>query len=556
MIANQARLPSLIQPRAPTFILIAVFVLVYVIAARLGLTFAVVGSTVTLVWPPSGLSLFALLRYGHRLAPGVFLGAFIANASTGLPFEHSALIAVGNTGEALIGYFLLARVVRFRRNLSERRDIFALFFCAGCGATIFAATLGALATVLANYATGDEFFRVLVTWWLGDMMGILVIAPFLLVASEQPFPRMSSFMAGEAGALAALVAALSYNIFGRPELAGQGYYPAALAVFPFLIWGALRFYHWGAVSVTLIVSAIAIEGTASGTGPFAVSSSVDSLIGWCAFANILGVTGLLLAALRAEQQRDSMALQQAHEVLESRVVERTEELVDAYARLARSLEVRSRLECDLVRVTEAQQKRIGQELHDGLGQYLTSLSFLAASLAERLKGHEIEGALAERIREMLGEAISTTRQVAQGLYPVLLESGGVIVAIGELLKTTQMATQVRCEFLADIEEPRFNPLVGINLYRFAQEAIANAIRHSKATRLSVHFSRTEGEYILRVSDNGVGISDQEIARPSGLGLQSLRQRANLLGGKFEIHPDKPGGTTVSIRYPAMGNVLP
>lgn len=528
----------------------------YVVSAKLGLAFSVVGNTVTLVWPPSGIALVALLLFGYRLAPGIFLGAWIANALTGLPIEQSGLIALGNAGEALAGTFLLKRFSVFRTDLSRRRDVFALFFLAACVATSVAATVGAFVLVWGSVVDFSGFFIVWISWWLGDMMGILVIAPFLLVCMEHPWrlPRPQQLLEGMLLLLSVIV--VSYNVFGTPELAGQGYYPAALAVFPFLIWGALRFDHWGAVTVTLLVSMIAIWGTSNGTGPFAVASTFDSLIGWCAFANIVAVTGLLLAALRAERRRDQAALQKAHEELEQRVVSRTSELVSAYSRLAKAMAERCQLEADLIRASEMQQKKIGQELHDGLGQHLTSMSFFAATLAENLgrRGAQ-EAEQAERIHQMLTEAIAMTRGIAHGLYPVAMESRGLVSAIKQLLERTQAAAGIDCSFGSDIREPDFSSLVAINLYRFAQEAIANVVRHSGAKRLSITLEQVEKDYVLAISDDGIGIDIHSATQGKGIGIHSLRQRANLLGGKFKLEPGSQRGTVVSIRYPIQEKVL-
>lgn len=526
-------------------------------SARLGLAYSVVGNTVTLVWPPSGIALVALLLFGYRLAPGIFLGAWIANISTGLPIELSAMIALGNVGEALAGTFLLTRFTDFRTNLSRRRDIFSLFFLAACAATSVAATVGAFVLVWGRVVDFSGYFTVWISWWLGDMMGILVIAPFLLVCMEHPWclPKPGQIIEGMLLLLSVIL--VSYNVFGIPELTGHGYYPAALAVFPFLIWGALRFDHWGAVTVTLVVSAVAIWGTSTGTGPFAVASTFDSLIGWCAFANIVAVTGLLLAALRAEQRRDQAALRKAHEELEQRVASRTSELVSAYSRLARAMTERCRLEADLIRVSEIQQKKIGQELHDGLGQHLTSLSFFAATLSENLGRQESkEASQAERIHQMLTEAIAMTRGIAHGLYPVAMESRGLVAAIKQLLERTQSAAGIDCSFESDIDEPNFSSLVAINLYRFAQEAIANVVRHSGAKRLSISLAEAEKDFVLSISDDGVGIDFDTATQGKGIGIASLRQRANLLGGKFDLTPGQQRGTVVSIRYPREGNVLP
>lgn len=523
--------------------------LAYFVSAQAGLAFAVVGNTVTLVWPPSGIALVAILILGYRMALGVFGGAFLANILGGLSPLLAAGIAMGNTGEALIGALLLFHVAKFRCDLRRRKDIFALIFLAAVGSTMISASFGSLTLVLGNIVEPAGYPQVWLKWWLGDMMGILVVAPLLLVfcLHQRRFPKGREL--AEAVILVGAVVAISYASFGTPELAGHGYYPASLAVFPFVIWGALRFGHWGAVGVTSIIATLAIWGTSQGSGPFAVASMVDSLVGWCAFANILAVTGLLLAASRAEQLHDQAALQQARELLEQRVLERTQDLASVNRQLSREIAERRRLESNLIKVSELQQKSIGQELHDGLGQHLTSLAFLGAGLAQSLQRQGLpESGPAERIVHLLNDAIRMTHEIAKGLYPVALDSRGLPEALEQLVAGTRAASHLDCAFRTDLNGTSFDPLLAINLYRFAQEAISNVIKHSRARRLWVDLLAIDGHRQLSISDDGIGIDVPQLESRGGIGIHSLRHRANLLDGRFDIRRNEHGGTSVSVTY--------
>lgn len=523
--------------------------LAYFLAAQAGLAFSVVGNTVTLVWPPSGIALVAILILGYRMALGIFAGAFLANILGGLPPLLAASIAVGNTGEALIGALLLFHVAKFRCDLRRRKDIFALISLAAVGSTMISASFGSLTLVLGNVVAPAGYPQVWLKWWLGDMMGILVVAPLLLVACRHRRVLPQGRELAEAAVLAAAIVGISHAIFGTPELAGHGYYPAALAVFPLVIWGALRFGHWGAVGATSIISTLAIWGTSQGSGPFAVTSMVDSLVGWCAFANILAVTGLLLAASRAEQQRDQAALEQARDHLEQRVLERTQDLACVNRRLSREIAERRRLESTLIKVSELQQKSIGQELHDGLGQHLTSLAFLGAALAQSLQRlGRAESEQAELIVRLLNDAIRMTHEVAKGLYPAALDSRGLPEALEQLVEGTRSASDLDCVFRTDLQGITFDPLMAINLYRFAQEAISNVIKHSQARRLWVDLLEVDGQRHLSISDDGIGIEPSLLELSDGIGIHSLRHRANLLDGRFDIRRNEHGGTSVSITY--------
>ncbi|WP_232291486.1 MASE1 domain-containing protein [Polaromonas sp. JS666] len=515
--------------------------------------YAVVGSTVTLVWAPSGIALAALLAYGYRLSFGVALGAFLANAWTGIPLAASAVIAMGNTLEALVGAFLLVRLVRFRNALDRRRDVFALIVLAAIFSTMLSASVGVATLALGGIVSFGEYAAVWLKWWLGDMMGVLVVTPPLLLWLSHSRPVLSPLKAVEALCLVAALVLVSHKIFGAPELAGHGYYPASLAVFPFVIWGALRFGRWGASLVTLVVSVLAIWGTTQGTGPFVVDQPVDSLVRWCAFAIVVAVTGLLLAASVAEQRRAQADLKSSHDGLEQRVKERTQAIADINADLRREMAARRRLEKALIRVSEEQQQAIGRELHDGLGQHLTGLALFSATLQQKLHERaQPEAEAARRIVELVNQATAMTRSVARGLYPAALEVGGLSAALEQLAEYTRSLQGMACVFRCGADVQVRDPLVAINLYRVAQEAVNNAVKYSQANHLRIDLTRVEDRHRLAISDDGIGADPERIWHGQGLGMHSMRYRASLLGGTFAIERNAHRGTTVAVMYPDQG----
>ena len=538
--------------RVGFFVRLISVALLYFVAAQIGLMFAVVGNTVTLVWPPSGIALVATLVFGYRIAFGIALGAFLANAWTGLSIILSAGIAVGNVLAALAGVFLLQRLAHFRNTLDRRRDVFALIILAAIGSTMISALVGAATLTLGGIVSFGDYTSVWLKWWLGDMMGVLVVAPLLLVWRTHSRVSFSSLKILEAASLFATLLVVSYLIFATPELAGHGYYPASLAVFPFVIWGALRFDHWGATLVTGIISLLAIWGTTQGVGPFAVGSPVDSLVGWCIFVNVVAVTGLLLATASSEQRRARAEIKSAHDELEQRVRERTDALSQLNVSLQQEMVKRERLEAALIQVSEAQQRSIGRELHDGLGQNLTSIAFFGATLQQKLDEQaRPEAAAAQRFVELVNQSIDMTRRVARGLYPAGMESEGLAAALEQLADNTRVLKGISCVLHADPAARVSDPLVAINLYRLAQEAINNAVKHSQASHLRIDLACVDGNHRLSVSDDGIGFDPECIEQSQGLGMHSLRARARLLGGALEIERNTQGGTTVAVIYSAQ-----
>lgn len=525
--------------------------LLYFAAAKSGLLFAVVGSTVTLVWPPSGIALVAILAFGYRITFGIALGAFLANAWTGLPLLLATGIAIGNTLEALTGAFLLRHVAHFRNTLDRRRDVFALIILAATCSTTISAFIGVVTLILGDVVSSGEYAKVWLKWWLGDMMGVLVVAPLLLIWLTHSRPVPSWRKTVEATVLFATLLVLSHKIFDSPELAGHGYYPASLAVFPFVIWGALRFDQWGAAFVTGTISVLAIWGTSQGTGPFVIGSPVDNLIGWCIFVNVVAVTGLLLAASSIEHHRSHADIKSARDELEQRVRQRTDELAQINAVMKQEMEQRIHLEGKLIRLEERQLQQLGRELHDGLGQQLTSIAFFTATLQQQMKEQKhAEGSTAQRIAELVNQAIDIVRTTSLSLYPVALESSGLPAALKQLAESTHLLKGISCDFRTDPQLKVDDPLAALNLYRIAQESVNNALKHSHASYIWIEFGQqADGHHRLAIIDNGVGFEPSKIVE--GMGLRNLRYRANLLAGDLSIDGNPEGGTTVSVNYPVQ-----
>ena len=265
-------------------------------SAKLGLSLAFATSSVTAVWPPTGIALAALVLWGTSVWPGVALGAFLANAWTGVPLVTVLGITCGNTLEAVVGAVLLCRVARFRPSLERVRDVLALVALAAVVSTAIAATIGVTSLVVGDEVSIDAFGSVWRVWWLGDMGGDLLVAPLLLACvAYWPFHRLPGRM-GEAVLLAAAVIGLSIFVFSRET-------NLAYVVFPLLVWAALRFWQPGATAASLAVAGIAVYFTANGEGPFLRSNPDDSLLLAQTYFGVTGITVLLLAAVITERRR-------------------------------------------------------------------------------------------------------------------------------------------------------------------------------------------------------------------------------------------------------------
>jgi integral membrane sensor domain MASE1 len=283
------------QRRDRTGVLIGwmiVIAAVYFGAAKLGLALAFTTPNVTAIWPPTGIALAALVLGGRRLWPGVALGAFLANVTTDVPLYTTLGITVGNTLEAVVGALLLQRV-GFDPALRRLRDIIALAVLAGLVSTAIAATIGVASLSLGN-ELNDSAASVWRVWWLGDLGGNLLVAPFILVAvTHWPYREVLGHPL-EAAVLFAVLIGVSLVAFGTGVA-------LAYLVFPILMWIAFRFWQPGATAGALVVAVIAVAYTADGQGQFIEPSEDDSLLLAQTFAGIVGLSALIMATITSER---------------------------------------------------------------------------------------------------------------------------------------------------------------------------------------------------------------------------------------------------------------
>jgi signal transduction histidine kinase len=201
------------------------------------------------------------------------------------------------------------------------------------------------------------------------------------------------------------------------------------------------------------------------------------------------------------------------------------------------------LEREVLEVGEREQRRIGQDLHDGLCQHLTGTALASQVLAERLPAGAPLRADARRLVELIEGGITLARGIAKGLYPIQMQSDGLMLALENFTANTSDMFGISCRFECPVPVLIENPSTAAHLYRIAQEAVSNAIRHGRATDVEVLLEETDAGIRLRVSDNGVGVPDPLPAH-DGMGLRTMADRASSIGGQFTIHPGMMGGAEV------------
>jgi integral membrane sensor domain MASE1 len=284
----------------------------YYLSAKLGLLLAVVGDQVTPLWPPTGIVLACLLLHGPSCWPGITAGAFLANLALGPTVPAVVVIAAGNTLAPLVAWYLLTRV-DFRVQIDRLKDAVALVFLGALCPMLISATVGAGTLLLWGKVHGGGFWGAWLVWWAGDAMGVLVLAPVLLVARLTKWtfraPLVKWFEA----------AVLPVAAIGVMVGANLSSTPLFFMSFPVLVWAALRFQLRGAAPCALLVSIIASIGAVRGAGPFAELDLVEKMVTLHAFNASAALTALLLAAVTTERKQALYAVQHAVEQLSTAI---------------------------------------------------------------------------------------------------------------------------------------------------------------------------------------------------------------------------------------------
>jgi diguanylate cyclase (GGDEF)-like protein len=274
---------------------------VYYLAAKVGLRFAFINSSVTTIWPPAGIALAAIVLFGYRVWPAILGAAFLANFTTTGNALPSIGIAVGNTAEGLLAAYLVNRFARGGRVFDRVGDILRFTVLAALLSTTIAATIGVLSLALGGLVSSAEAPRVWLTWWLGDAVGDIAVAPALILwIGVKVGPSWTREQLIEAIALLLVAVAVTYATFGG--VFPSRHYPLTVLLWPVMIWVAFRFGPREAATLMLVVSVIAISRTLNGVGPFSVYSQNESLVLLQVWTGITAVTSLVLAAVVAVQR--------------------------------------------------------------------------------------------------------------------------------------------------------------------------------------------------------------------------------------------------------------
>lgn len=515
----------------------------YAVTARAGLAFDAVSGFATLVWPPTGIAIAALLLFGNRLWPGVFLGAAIANLFTGAPVLAALGIAIGNTLEGLVGASLLSKTPRFELTLENGPSVLALLLVAII-APILSASIGVISLYLGHVIQESHVRATLTAWWIGDMVGAILVTPVILIWSrprKAPFPHRWWELAA---LTAALIVVSLMTFFGDHVPLFSTPFHQTNILLAALIWAVMRFGQRGAATAALGVSAMAVAATTVGRGPFVQEVLSAGLLSLQTFVAIIAATLLVFGAVTAER------MSAIHDATRARDEAAQANLAKSEFLAVMSHELRTPLNAIA---------GYAELLRDGV---YGSLNAQEVEAVQRIQKNEKQ--LLTLIDEVLGFVSAEKGELK--VETVDIPVAAAFDAVEPLIQPD--VERKHLEVKRDLGAPLMVHADPTSLKQILMSLLSNASKYTQDGGMITLGADREGASVrIWVRDTGAGISKTELHRVFepffqaergrtrrysgvGLGLTIARDLARRMDGELTIASEVGSGTTASIRLPA------
>jgi two-component system sensor histidine kinase UhpB len=506
----------MVMPRSGVFrdaTAVLLVALAYFVGTRIGFILTPGNQPVAVFWPPNAILLASFLLAPVRLW-GWFLIAlvpahFLAQLPLGVPPSTAFGWLIGNSGEALVGAALISHMGRRTAVFHSVRGVTRFLLFGFILAPLVTSFLDAAIVVGTNW--GSDYWRLWIMRLLSNMLAQVTIVPTIVVSGQralawrisEPRPRVWI----EAAALGISVVLVSLFVFRAAPLSRTNIPALIYLPLPLLLWAAMRFGPGGLSASLLAIALISIQNLMNGRGPFISTSPAESVLSMQVFLCMIGVPLLLLAAVTLEQRLTERSLR-----LTSRKV------IDAQ---------------------ERERQLIAQELHDDVAGTLTLAEIELDRMIAGERPQPPPAAL-NKLRNQLTAISQAIWELSHGLYPSNLEYLGLVHALKRMCADLADETQIEldCE-VTDIPE-RLPPDVSLCLYRVAQEALKNIVRHSQAKHASVRLLGNHQRLLLQIDDDGVGFNQSGVV--SGLGFSSMCERLKAVHGGVQIDSAPNQGT--------------
>ncbi len=524
----------------------------YVIVARAGLLFDAESGFATLVWPPTGIAIAVLLIVGRWMWPAILVGAVVVNVWTGAPIAVASGIAIGNTLEAVIAVSMLQRWPRFDSALADVRSVGGLVTVA-IAATTTSATVGVASLFAGGVVASAQLVETWRAWWVGDLLGALVVAPLLLTwRAGSPARSLRSLEAVAAGVL---LIAVSWLVFG-PTLAAVGPFQQLYAVIPILTWIAVRFGPRGAATATFIVAAIAIAATSLSVGPFARETLRGGLMALQVYVAFIAASFIVVAALASERARAAREAEQQRRELETAL--KSMQVAREHAEHA------SAVKTDFLRM-------VSHELRTPLATLLLQIERLKLELdvetdrRELVTGMHAQG---RRLHHLIDGLLDFAR-IQSGRLELRVESADPIRLVTDCadeLRPLAEANRLGLDLETTAAPARF--ATDQRLLRLVVMNLAhNALKFTAKGKVTIVLAGDARELRITVRDTGRGIplaDQQRVFEPFeqldpvrskhvpgvGLGLALVHVVVTALGGTISLQSAVDHGSSFTVTLPS------
>jgi PAS domain S-box-containing protein len=560
--------------------------LCYFAAAKASLIFAIPPGYATAIWPPSGIALAALLLWGMRAWPGVWLGAALTNYTVDLSMPAALGIATGNTLEGVCAAWLVSRLTDRNAEFVQPEKVF-LFAAIAALASMVAATVGVSSLYFAGSVSGEQFFGNWYTWWQGDATGILLVTPCILAWARGASDAGTRAGTREIAIFGTLLVATLVAVFAH---GAEGYDAAPLAflVLPFFVWAACRFSERIVTLTILGANSWAIWCTVNGLGPFQGFPLNEALLMLQAFTSTGTLVALVLWALLRRRAEALRLLQLSHDDLAKSMWSRTHELREQVQALeeAQALAhvgswywdrrsnrvVWSEELCRICGITPdqfdgsfdryfewvhpADRERVRATIKNAYAKHSSWDSVeriirgdgeprILRSIGRASPGR---GGAAVRLRGVFIDV--TERGAMAAIAPpehgtTALEELGLPEALRACGAQFELRTGISAEVLGNGAASNLDARAALALFRIAEEALNNVSRHARARRVMVELEYEAGLATLTVRDDGCGFDPAWQAK-GGSGLKHMRERAVAVGGKLWIESTPGNGSTLRV----------
>ena len=535
---------------------------VYFSVGKAGLALAIAHPNVSAIWPATGLSIAFFLLFGYSIWPAILIGAWFVNQTTGSSVATSMAIAIGNTLEGFLAAFWLNRFSHGTRFLDDSKDVLS-FACFGAAfAPMVSATIGVTSLMVMHEAPLENFGSLWLTWWLGDMVGAILVTPALVVWKTVSPSHWILRQKAEAALLGLGLGAIAVVSFAPVQR-----HSLVVLCMPLIVAAAFRLGQTGTVFFNLCLALVSIVCTIHGWGPFIITASPNlSLLSLQAFMGTSALMTLMISAVIAERTRFERRLAELNKTLEEQVAARTDELMSTEAKLHQASKL------------EAVGRLAGGIAHD-FNNLLTGILGISEDLLDTLDASDLRRADVKDIMRAAQRAFAVTRQLLafgrrQVMQPRPLDMNATLIEVSKLLhriigEDIEVTLRLDGKNLVVADPSQIEQIV-LNLAVNARDAMPQGGRleirtfEAELRETGKGLLRAQpGHYmVLEVSDTGSGMSAEvlshifepffttkEPGKGTGLGLATVYGIVEQNQGDIIVTSTEHEGTHFQIYWP-------